>query len=166
MKAKIRFAYRYIIEESSVVSWDRYVFEDTYKEYLIQHQKFNNPERPATTFRELLSMNEKAEKLHYLIGLAVNHYVEQLKGSLYRVPDVLGNNYLPIEGYKTDIVNTDIHSISKHKIGITFFSPEMMLLDILNQCYLVSKNTEDIGKYETLMFREQPNLSICYFESL
>jgi len=161
---KIRFAYRTIIDNNSTMVWDKYVFEDTYKEYLLQHQLFNNKENPSVSFRELLSENQKASQLHFLVGMAANGYVEQLSGLCHRVPDVLGNNFLPITNYQLDIINTDITDIIKHKIGITFFSPLLVLIDTINNCYLVSKEIEKENQFETVMYPMQPNLSICYFE--
>jgi len=162
-KAKIRLAYRIVIDSSSSFMWDKYVWEDTFKEYLMQSQQFNSKENPKTTFRELLTENEKASQLHYLIGIAANSYVEQLKGNFHRVTDVLGNNYFPFTNYQLDIINTDITDPSKHKIGITFYSPLLTLIDIIESNYLVSKNSTPLNGLETLMFPVQPHLSICYY---
>jgi len=159
---KIRLAYRIVIDSKSTMVWDKYVFEDTFKEYKMQQQLFNARENPIATFRELLSENPKAEQLHYLTGIAASPYVDQLKGNLYRVTDVLGNNYLPFSGYKLDIINTDVNNIGKHKIGLTFFSPVLVLVDLLDNHYLVSKNVDNLDEFETLMFTFQSNLAICY----
>jgi hypothetical protein len=163
-KAKIRLAYRIVIDSSSAFLWDKYVWEDTFKEYLMQNQQFNSKENPKNTFRELLTENEKAVQLHYLVGIAANGYVEQLKGNFHRVTDVLGNNYFPFSNYQLDIINTDSTDISKHKIGITFYSPLLTLIDIIEGSYLISKNTEDLNGLETVMFPVQLHLSICYYE--
>lgn len=161
---KIRFAYRITIDNNSSYNWDKFVFEDTYKEYLMQQQLFNSKENPKTTFRELLAENPKASQLHFLVGMAANGYVEQLKGSFHRVPDALGNHFLPFTNYQLDIVNTDINDSSKHKIGITFFSPLLLLLDTINNHYLVTSETEKENGFQTLMFAVQPGLTICYYE--
>ncbi|SCY47599.1 hypothetical protein [Flavobacterium caeni] len=161
---KIRLAYRAVIDQQSTWVWDRYVFEDTYKEYLMQHQLFNDKDNPKNTFRELLAENEKAEQLHYLVGIAANGYIEQLKGKLHRVPDVLGNQFLPFSSYRLDIVNTDIVDATKHKIGITFYSPPLLLVDIINNCYLVSAEPDTTTNLETMMFPMQPHLAICAVE--
>lgn len=161
---KIRLAYRIIIDAHSNFTWDRFVFEDTYKEYLMQSQLFNSKENPKTTFRELLVENEKANQLHFLVGMAAKGYVTQLKGLFHRVPDVLGKDFFPFVNYELDIINTDSTDISKHKIGITFYSPVLVLLDIINNCYLVSSEIEKSNQYKTLMFPVQNNLSICYYE--
>lgn len=161
---KIRLAYRIVIDHNSTLLWDKYVFEDTYREYLMQHQLYNPKENQKRTFRELLTENPKAEQLHYLVGIAANNYVQQLSGKLHRVTDVLGKYFLPFDNYQLDIVNTDILDSTKHKIGITFYSPLLRLVDIVNNCYLVSTQTEDVPGIETQMFPVQANLAICYVE--
>lgn len=161
---KIRLAYRLVIDANAAFLWDKYVLEDTYKEYLLQQQLFNSKEQPVATYRELISVNEKAKQLDYLVGIAANVYVQQLKGNLHRITDVLGNNFFPFVNYQLDIVNTDITDGSKHKIGITFYSPKMYWLDIVNNCYWVGKISDSESQMETLMFPLQPNLAISYYE--
>lgn len=163
-KTKIRLAYRLVIDNTSTFTWDKYVFEDTFKEYLMQNQQFNTKENPKKTFRELLSENEKAVQLHYLVGIAANSYVEQLKCHFHRVADVLGNNYFPFVNYQLDIINTDITDISKHKIGITFYSPLFTYLGVVEGNYLVSKTIDEVDGFETIMFPVQANLAICYYK--
>lgn len=97
---KIRLAYRVVIDQDSLLTWDKYVFEDTFNEYKMQQQLFNSKQDPKATFRELLAENEKAEQLHYLTGIAASSYIRQLKGKLHRVPDVLGNQFLPFNNYR------------------------------------------------------------------
>lgn len=161
---KIRFAYRVLIDSSSASAWDRYIFEDTYREYLMQQQLFNSKDSPVNTFRELLSVNPKAAQLHFLTGMAAESYVAQLKGNFYRVADVLGTTFFPFINYRLDIVNTDITDSTKHKVGITLFSPLFTYLGIVNNCYLVSVDTNEETGYETVMFPVQQQLSICYYE--
>jgi len=162
--SKIRMAFRLLIDSSATVTWQKYVFEDTYREYLMQQQLYTTPENPKPTFRELLHENEKAEKLHFLIGIAAEPYIRQLKGNIYELPDALGNSYLPFVNYKLDIVNTDSNDQSRHKIGITFYTPLLVLVDIVNNQYLLSKDTDVTTHWEILSFPMHPNLAICYLE--
>lgn len=162
--SKIRLAYRVIIDSSSTIIWDKYVFEDTFKEYKMQSQQFNSAENPKNTFRELLSENEKASQLHFLVGIAADGYIQQLKGNFYRISDVLGNQYFPFVNYQLDIINTDVTDLSKHKIGITFYSPLLSYFGIIEGNYVVSKKTENTNEYETIMFPVQEHLSICYIQ--
>lgn len=163
---KIRFAYRIVIDSSAQSLVEKYIFEDTYKEYLLQHQLFNSKENPKKTFRELLHENPKADQLHFLLSSAANGYIEQLNGLVYKVPDYLGKDYLPFSNFRLDIINTDITDISKHKIGITFYSPPLLWLDTINNCFLVSLQIDNKNKYDTLQFEFQKNLSICYLENI
>lgn len=162
--AKIRLACRIVIDNTAASAWDRYIFEDTYREYLMQQQLFNTKDNPADTFRELLAANPKAEQLHFLTGMAADSYIKQLKGNFYRITDVLGNTQFPFTGYRLDIINTSITDSSRHKIGITLFTPLFTFLGMLNNCYLVSLSTEEQAGYETLMFPVQPQVSVCYYE--
>lgn len=163
---KIRLAVRTVIDSNSQNPWDRYIFEDTYREYLMQQQLYNDKDNTKNTFRELLSENPKAEQLHFLTGMAAENYVGQLKGSFYRVTDVLGSTFFPFSGYRLDIINTDITDMSRHKVGITLFSPLLTYLGMVNNCYLVSLNTDDATGHETIMFAVQPQLAICYYEGI
>lgn len=161
---KIRLAYRWVIEASAVTTWDRYVFETTYKEYQLQHQLFNTQENPCITFRELLALNEKAAQLHFLVGAAAEGYVAQLKGKLPHVTDELGKHCFPFTGYELDIINTNISDRNQHKIGMTFYSPLVQLLDIVNQSYWISLDTEKDHHLETFLFPFRKGLTICYYE--
>ncbi len=163
-RAKIKLAYRIVIDQSSDLVWDKYVFEDTFTEYKMQQQLFNSKENPSQTFRELIAANDKAAQLHYLVGIAAHNYIQQLKGKLYRLPDVLGNQFLPFDNYRLDIINSDISDRSKHRIGITFYSPLLTLIDIIDNCYLVSLNTTSSNSFETMMFKLQKNLAICEYQ--
>jgi len=163
-KSKIQLAYRLVIDSNSTFVWDKYVFEDTYQEYLLQHQQFNSKENPKNTFRELLAENEKASQLHYLVGIAANNYVQQLKGNFYRITDILGNTYFPFINYRLDIINTDTTDISKHKIGITFYSPFLTYLGMINEHFLLSKNTDESTEFETFIIANQNHLSISYLK--
>ncbi|RDI12203.1 hypothetical protein [Flavobacterium sp. AG291] len=81
-----------------------------------------------------------------------------------RLQNVLGSTFLPSVNYKFNIINSDITDSSKHKIGITLYSPLLTYLGIINNCYLVSLETQVKEGYEALMFAVQPQLSICYYE--
>jgi len=166
MKKIVRFAYRRVITYKSEWLWDKYVHQDSFEEYLLQHQKFNVAGEIQNTFRKLLHVNSKAEQLHFLTGNAISGYIDQLNKKIIQVPDVLGNHYLEFDGYHLDIVNTDITDIEKHKIGITFYSVPYLLLDVINDCYLVSKQVKQENKHETLMFSLESKISICYYENM
>ncbi len=164
MKAKIKLAFRIVIDEKSEMIWDKYVFEDTYLEYKIQHQVYNSKDNPVNNYWELLAQNKNAEKIPFILSSAVNNYVAQLNGEIKSLPDVLGNTFFRIGEFKVDLISSNVEDSSKHKLGITFFTPELLLLDIIDNKYLLSKQTEKENAWETFMFAFHPQVSIAFYE--
>ncbi|MGE4514140.1 MAG: hypothetical protein AB7E26_10065, partial [Chryseobacterium sp.] len=126
MKAKIKLAFRIVIDENSSMLWDQYIFEDTYLEYKIQHQVFDDKDDPVKNYWQLLLKNSNAEKIPFLLSTAVVNYVSQLNGEIKSLPDVLGNTFFPIEDFKLDLISSNVEDKSKHKIGLTFYTPELL----------------------------------------
>lgn len=159
----IRLAYRMVIDYQSNSLWEKYVFEDTYAEYKMQHQTFDNKENPSQTFKELRRKNVNADQMHFLVSTAATHYIEQLNNNIYQIKDHLGSSYLTFEFFKFEIINSDIQNIENHKIGITLYSPVLRYLDKFNDLILISQNIIDDENIETLMFQLRPNLSISHW---
>lgn len=166
MKAKIKLAFRIVIDRNSEMIWDKYIFEDTYFEYKIQHQVFDDKENPVKNYWELLAKNPHAERIPFLLSSAVVNYVSQLNGEIKSLPDVLGNTFFPIENFKLDLISSNLDDSSKHKIGITFYTPELALIDIIDNKYLLSKNISNEKGFETFMFAFHPQVAIAYYESV
>lgn len=166
MKAKIKLAYRIVIGQNSEMIWDKYIFEDTYFEYKIQHQVFDDKENPVKNYWELLAENPNAAQIPFLLSSAVNNYVVQLNGEIKSLPDVLGNTFFPIENFKLDLISSNTVDPSKHKIGLTFYTPELLLIDIIDNRYLLSKDTENESSFGTFMFAFHPEVSISHYKML
>lgn len=166
-QGKIKLAFRAVISKNAVSRWEKLIWKDTYRELLMQSQLYNDRENPAGTFRQLVSVNEKAEKLHFLVSAAAHPYLLQWKGRVYFLPDNLGDSFLPFEHYKFDIIDSSLQDPQAHEIGITFYSPLITLIDIWEGHYLVSLSQEaDILSEgaDTLMFKMQPRLSVSFFK--
>lgn len=166
MKAKIKLAFRIVIDQNSEMIWDKYIFEDTYFEYKIQHQVFDDKENPVKNYWELLAKNPGANKIPFLLSSAVTNYVSQLNGEIKSLPDVLGNMYFPIENFKLDLISSSTEDSSKHKIGLTFYTPELLLIDIIDNKYLLSKDFESENGFETFMFAFHPKVAISSYQTL
>lgn len=162
MKAKIKLAFRIVIDRNSILAWDRYIFEDTYFEYKIQHQVFDDPENPVKNYWELLAKNPNSEKIPFLLSTAVVNYVSQLNGEIKSLPDVLGSTFFPIEHFKLDLISSNVEDPSKHKLGLTFYTPELLLIDIIDNKYLLSRNLSG-ETFETYMFGFHPQVAIAYY---
>jgi hypothetical protein len=72
-KGIIRLCYRKVIDVNSVKPWDKLVFNDTYSEFLLQSQ-FYNQKKKYTSFSDLITHVPAAEKLHFLVSAAVIGY--------------------------------------------------------------------------------------------
>ncbi len=163
----IKLAFRAVINKNSPLRWEKLIWEDTYKELLMQSQLYTDPEHPVKTFRQLLSRDERAEKLHFLVSTAAHPYILQWKGLVYLAPDNLGNSFLPFENYRFDILESDFRDKQQHEVAVTFYSPLLTLIDIWEGHYLISLQTERqavLAGTETLMFKMQPRLSVSYYK--
>lgn len=166
MKAKIKLAFRIVIDQNSTMAWDKYIFEDTYFEYKVQHQVFDDKENSVKNYWELLAKNPHAERIPFLLSSAVVNYVSQLNGEIKSLPDVLGNTFFPIETFKLGLISSNVEDSSKHKIGLTFYTPELLLIDSIDNKYLLSKNIQSEEGYETFMFAFHPQVAIGYYKNL
>lgn len=166
MIAKIKMAFRVVIDKNSTHLWDKYVFEDTFREYRIQHQVFNSKENPVENYWELIEKNKNALKMPFLLSASVENYVKQLNGEIRSIHDFLGNKFFKFESFKVDIISSNINDPSKHKIGITFFSPKLLLIDIIDNKFLLSENINKEDVLETYMLPFHPQVSICEYEKI
>lgn len=165
MKAKIRLAFRIVIDHNSEMIWDRYIFEDTYFEYKIQHQVFDDQHDQVKNYWELLAKNQNADKIPFLLSSAVTNYITQLNGEIKSLPDVLGNTFFPFENFKLDLISSNTEDPSKHKIGLTFYTPQLVLIDIIDNKYLLSKDIESENTFETFMFAFHTQVAISHYAS-
>lgn len=159
-KKVIVLCYRKIIDSTCNNPWDRFVHEDSFAEFKMQAQ-FYNQEEQFTTFAEMLLHVPDAEKLHFLVSAAITGYLRQLNGIIPDVLDNLGRRFLTFENFKFEIINSDINHLAKHKIAINFFSKPLVWHDTIDNQLLVSQwketNEEEIL---TNLFQIQPFVSI------
>jgi hypothetical protein len=160
-KGIIRFCYRKIIDALSQKQWDKYVFESTYAEFLMQSQ-FYNREKKFTRFSELLINVPAAEKLHFLVSSAMTGYLQQLGGKVPDISNNLGRHFLLFKNYRFEIIESDIKDKKIHNVAINFFSEPLLWHDTINDFLLVSdpgaeKNEDGVI---TEMVQLQPFLSI------
>ncbi|MET3038448.1 hypothetical protein ABXT08_20360 [Chryseobacterium sp. NRRL B-14859] len=163
---KIKLAFRIVIDQTSEMIWDRYVFDDTYFEYKIQHQVFDDKENPVKNYWELLQKNPNARQIPFLLSGAASNYVSQLNGVIRSLPDVLGNTFFPFENFRLDLVSSHIEDASKHKIGLTFFTPVLLLIDIIDGKYLLSSEVGNKHGFETFMLPFHPQIAIAYYQKI
>lgn len=129
-KKIIRLCYRKIIDASSQKTWDKYVFDSTYSEFLMQSQ-FYNQQKKYSSFGELKQNVPGAEKLHFLVSAAIVGYLKQLDGVIPDILNNLGKHFLKFTGYRFEIINSDIKNKANHQVAINFFSEPLAWHDTL-----------------------------------
>jgi hypothetical protein len=133
----IRFSYRKIIDASSQNLWDKYVFDDTYMEFYMQSQYYNQTGQ-YTTFQELIDNIPNADRLHTQTSTAAVGYIRQLNGV---IPDILNNSgklCLPFIQFAFEILRSHVNNKDMHKIAITFYSEPITWIDTLGDALLIA----------------------------
>jgi len=149
MSKKItRFCYRKIIDASAQKVWDKYVFDSSYTELVMQFQ-FYNTENKYTTFGDLIWNVPAAEKLHFLVSASVTGYVQQLNEHIPGITNNLGKSFLRFKGYRFEIINSDIKDKSKHVIAVNFFSEPVIWHDTIDNYSLVSLLSDETTAEES-----------------
>jgi hypothetical protein len=156
VKGLIRLCYSKIIDASSAGVWDKYVFEDTYKEFFMQSQYFNQQQK-FLTFREILENDPKADELHYLVSTAAIGYLRQL------------NERIPVKNFRFEILQSHVKDQSQHRVAIHFYSEVMTWIDTIGNQLLLATGDQleamHTGQFiDTDMLALRPYLSISSFQ--
>lgn len=160
MNKVIRFCYRKIIDASSEKAWERLVHEDSFAEFKMQAQRFNE-ENKYNTFNEILQHNTAAEQLHFLSSAAIIPYLKYLDEKIPDVLNVLGKHFVPFKDFRFEIINSDMRDKSKHTVAINFYSEPVTWIDTVGDKMIISINNEtEAGEWLTEILSLQPFLSI------
>ncbi|TXK48755.1 hypothetical protein FVR03_07810 [Pontibacter qinzhouensis] len=155
----ITFCYRKVIDATATTPWEKLVFDDSYQEFKMQAQYYNQ-ENKYGSFAELLQHSPGAERLHFLVSAAVTAYVQQLNGI---VPDILnsvGRHFLKFNNYRFEIINSDVLDKTKHQVAINFVSDPMHWHDTLGQLLLISAEPDNGTEVLTELVPLQPYFTI------
>lgn len=158
----ITLAYRKIIDASSVRPWEQLVFEDSYREFRMQAQLYNQAGQ-YRTFGELLHHAPGADQLHFLVGGSLGGYVQQLQGVIPDIVNNVGRFFLKFSQYQFEIINSNLHDKSKHQVALNFFSEPLHWHDTIAPYLLVSAanaGPEPPQELLTHLVQLQPYLTI------
>ncbi|OIN60760.1 hypothetical protein [Arsenicibacter rosenii] len=166
-KGLIRLSYRKLIDASSVKTWDQYVFEDTWKEFYMQSQ-FYNQAGSCQTFQELLDQVPGADRLHYLTSTAAAGYIRQLNQVIPDIANVSGKLCLPFSQFRFEIVHSHVSRKEAHKVAISFYSDPLTWIDTIGNNLLIAYGDQREAlsagqELETDMIALQPYLSVSFF---
>jgi len=155
----ITLCYRKVISSDASKPWEKMVFEDTYTEFRMQSQLYNQEKR-YRTFGELLHHVPGADKLHFLVSAAAIGYLQQLKGLVPDVLNNLGKHFIRFSNFQFEIINSDLFDKAKHQVAINFYSDPLVWHDTIGTHLLVSEKQQAAGEILTHLFQLQPYLSI------
>lgn len=157
----ITLCYRKIIDAQSAKAWDKLVFEDSYAEFRMQAQ-FYDQDKQYRTFGALLQGVPAAEKLHFLVSGAIVNYVRQLNGKVPDLADNLGKQFLPFEHFRFELINSDRANIKKHQVAVNFYTTPLHWHSTIGD-YLLLSNPQaaaEDGSIYTYLFRLPAYVSI------
>jgi hypothetical protein len=148
----------------STNDWEKMVWEDSFTEFKMQFQRFNQ-EQKFFSFGALLSKDAQAAQLHFLVGGSVLGYLKQLNGIIPDVVDNLGQRFMAVADCTFEIINSDVRDISKHEVAFNFYSAPFLWHDTIGGFLLISsvgkeKNTNTDDCYNTHLFQIMPYVSI------
>ncbi len=168
MKGLIRFRYTKRIDASATKAWDKVVFEETYKEFFMQAQFFN---QSATyhTFQELIDNVPGADRLHYLTSRVAMGYLQQLNQIMPDIMNAAGTLCVPFTQFKFEILASHIEQKEAHKITIHFYSEPITWIDTIGDQLLIANGDhrqalQTGSDVSTDLIALQPNLSIWSFQ--
>jgi len=170
MKGLIKLCYRKVIDISSTSAWDKYVFDDTYKEFYMQAQQFDQQKKYGT-FQEMVKNIPSADQMHYLVSTAAVNYIRQLNGLFPDVLNVLGKRCIPFENFKFEIVESHIKNKDQHKVSICFYSDALTWIDTIDNQLLFAAGDQTEALYrgqalETEMVLWRSNLTVHSFQQI
>ena len=156
----ITLCYRKLIDVNNTKAWDKLVFEDSFLEFKMQSQLYNQ-EKKYHTFGEIIQNVKGAENLHFLVSGAITNYINQLKQVIPDISNNLGKLFLKFENFRFEIINAHLTDISKYTICIYFYSETLVWHDTVAPYLLVSKaNVESTNSVITEMVAIRPYLTI------
>jgi hypothetical protein len=168
MKGLIRLSFRKVIDGTSAKRWDRAVFDETYQEFYMQAQQYDQA-GVYQTFQELLTNVPRAEELHYLTSRVAMGYLQQLKQVIPDLLNASGQEVVPFTQFKFEILASDVNQKDAHKVAITFYSDPITWIDTLGNALFVAYGDQrqtlaEGSEVNTDLLALQPNLTIWTYQ--
>jgi len=156
----ITLCYRKIIDASAARPWDKLVLDDSYREFRMQAQYFNQ-EKKYRTFGELLHYVPGADRLHGLASGAIIGYLQQLGGVVPDVLDNLGRRFLKFDKFQFELINSDLLDPGKHQVAVSFFTEPLVWYETVGAYLIVSPLAASASEAVSVhTFQLQPYLAI------
>jgi hypothetical protein len=162
-KAKIKLAYRQVIDASSESAFEKAILQASYHEFLMKSQAYNTDGK-FKTFSKLKEHDGRANSLHYKLSFSVGHFIAQLDNKIPLVKDNLGNK-ISFDTARFELLESHTDDISLHKVAINYETGELTLVELMGEFMLLaSGNLPDNEPVDTFVLRMQPDLSIISYQ--
>lgn len=158
----IKLVYKQVIDAEYATDFERDVFEDSYQEFLMQAQAYNQ-ENKWHTFQQMAANNPKANSLHYKVGFSVGLYIQQLNYIIPGLKDILGETPLKFNTCRFNIIESDISNKARHKIALLYTTGMLTYFgQVANNLWLSENEQPDTAaETETFLLPFVPGLSVC-----
>ena len=137
MKGVIKFNAIIWINIKSNSPWEKAVFEDTYREFYMQAQYFNQ-NNDFATFRDIINAKPEAEKLNYLVSTAAHGHIDRLKGKIPAIVNVQGKKCIPFTQFRFTIIDSHVSKKQDHSCTIEFISEPITWIDNIQDKMLIA----------------------------
>lgn len=155
----ITLCYRKIVDSKSNGSWDKLVFDDSFFEFRLQAQ-FYNQEKKYNTYVQLVQHVPSSSKLPFLVSAAITGYIQQLNERIPDIPDSLGKQFLVFKAYQFEIINSNINNKADHQVAVNFYSEPLIWHDTIGDQLLVSVADNNDSEIKPDLFQLRPFLAI------
>ena len=155
---KIKIAYRQTIDSKSTSGFERKVFTESFNEFCLQSQAYNEGGR-LKTLKEQAENNPKANSLHYKVGFSVGRYISDLNQLIPDLQDSIGRP-VPFENHEFQLLSSDITSKDGHKIAIIYTSAWLDLLAVAGAYLILGMAATENAPVSTLTISLRENLSV------
>jgi hypothetical protein len=160
-KEIIKFCYRKMIDSQSTKPWEKLVFEDSYAEFRLQMQNFNEHAQ-YLSYGELVHYVPDAAQLSWWVAPAITGYIQQLNQVMPDILNNLGRRFLLFEHFQFEIINSHFSQKERHQVAVNFYSVPLVWHQTIGNYMLLSfANDETSGEVNTQLLQLQPYLSIC-----
>jgi hypothetical protein len=163
----VQLSYRQVIDAAAANFFEQQVIHLSYEEYKMKSQAYNT-EGKYNTFSQLKAADGRANSLHYKAGFAIGGLIEGLNKQIPILQDTQDKT-IAFDTFQFEIIESDISNKAAHKIAITYFTNEFILIDNFGGVLLLSRKYKAHGvdeeQEELFMLALQQGLSISNYKN-
>jgi hypothetical protein len=165
-KALVTLAYKQIIDIHSKGLFEEMVFRDSYQEFLIQIQSFDQDKKYKTWEELRVSVPKANVNVQYKTGFAIGRYIQMLNNKIPGLEDNLGRTSVSFSVHEFEIISSDIRDHSVHKVAITYFTDTMTLAGNIGDYIILADDNQSKDVSDTFTLKMRSSLSITRYQDI